>query len=89
MARPLRWLLVLVLVAWFGSAGPVVADHVPPPKQRQIERIIHDYLLEHPEVVIESSSTTPRLPWAAIRKVTSPSWSSSTTDAPTASGLRD
>ncbi len=42
------------VVAWSALSGQAAAQISTPVDQERIERIIHDYLLEHPEVVIEA-----------------------------------
>jgi len=58
--RKMRLLGALVLCAvavWSGTAEKGAAQSLTPDDRGRIEQIIHDYLLSHPEVVIEALKT--------------------------------
>lgn len=50
-ARALGCFSTFLIAVWFGLAGPAAAQT---PASAEQERIIHDYLLSHPEVVVEA-----------------------------------
>src|SRR5258708_29022936 len=52
--RHLSCLFACITLAWSALSGQAAAQISTPVEQERIERIIHDYLLAHPEVVIES-----------------------------------
>lgn len=52
--RCLGFFLILSIAVWSGLAKPAAAQALAPAEQEHIERVIHDYLLKHPEVVIEA-----------------------------------
>ena len=56
VATFLRLVFALALsVATFGPGGRVAADEpLTPAEKEAVERIIHDYLLEHPEVIYQA-----------------------------------
>jgi protein-disulfide isomerase len=48
--------LTVIASALFCSGIAVAApDAMPAPQQKQVERVIHDYLIQHPEVLVEAS----------------------------------
>jgi protein-disulfide isomerase len=53
----MRFVWVAATVAVLGFAGPVAADDIPELSREQVEQIVHDYLLENPEIIIESLQT--------------------------------
>jgi protein-disulfide isomerase len=57
MPSPTRDLrLILCLLALLGSAlsGPAQADSFTPDQKKEIEAIVHDYLVNHPEMLIDA-----------------------------------
>ena len=48
------WFSACLVVAGVASGGPAKAQISTPVEQQRIEQIIHDYLLAHPEVIVES-----------------------------------
>jgi protein-disulfide isomerase len=64
IARLLRRLAIALLLA-ATAPGISRADEAMTPAQREsVERIIHDYLLKHPEVVIEALQSAEDRDWA-------------------------
>src|SRR5215475_9269365 len=52
--RMKRVLVLCAVAAWLGGAGPAAAQSMSPDDRGRIEQVIHDYLLRHPEVLIEA-----------------------------------
>ena len=51
---PIGRLCACIVLAWFTLSGQAAAQISTPVDQERIEQIIHDYLLAHPEVIVES-----------------------------------
>ena len=49
-----RVLVLCAMAAWLGWAGAATAQSMSPDERGRIEQVIHDYLLKHPEVLIEA-----------------------------------
>src|SRR5262245_51539245 len=49
-----RWISTLVCVALLGISSTAAAQEPVSPDRQVIEQIIHDYLMAHPEVVVEA-----------------------------------
>ena len=49
-----RFLVLCAMAAWLGWAGATAAQSMSPDERGRIEQVIHDYLLKHPEVLIEA-----------------------------------
>ena len=49
-----RVLVLCAMAAWLGWIGPGAAQSMSPDERGRIEQVIHDYLLKHPEVLIEA-----------------------------------
>jgi len=50
--RPLWCLLACLLLA--GAAPPAHADALSPEQKSAVDQLVHDYLMKHPEVIIEA-----------------------------------
>jgi protein-disulfide isomerase len=50
----MKRLVLCAMAAWLGWAGPAIAQSMSPDERGRIEQVIHDYLLKHPEVLIEA-----------------------------------
>src|SRR5689334_8363885 len=51
---PMLWLL-MCMVALFGAARTAAAaDDFSPAQKKAIEAVVHDYLMKHPEVLIDA-----------------------------------
>jgi len=49
-----RFLGLCAMAAWLGWTGAAAAQSMSPDERGRIEQVIHDYLLKHPEVLIEA-----------------------------------
>jgi len=49
-----RFLGLCAMAAWLSWAGAAAAQSMSPDERGRIEQVIHDYLLKHPEVLIEA-----------------------------------
>jgi protein-disulfide isomerase len=55
IVKSLRHLLVISLIASAASFNTFAAQTFSPEQQKQIDSMIHDYLLNHPEILIQMS----------------------------------
>jgi protein-disulfide isomerase len=46
--------IACAIAVWLGFSGQGVAQSSVPVEQERIEQIVHDYLLKHPEVIVEA-----------------------------------
>lgn len=53
-SRALGCFFTFLIAVWSCLAGPAAAQMPASAEQERIERIIHDYLLSHPEIVVEA-----------------------------------
>jgi len=52
--RPFRWLLAAVLLAAAPASALADGDALTPAQKTAVETMIHDYLMSHPEVIVQS-----------------------------------